>query len=56
MWVVHNAEDMIDGEWNPMAYPDLGDDINEYYTFTLDTLNNFMLILRTRIKHEKENG
>jgi len=51
--IVYHAEGVIDGEWDELEFPEFDDDINEYYDHTINTLRNFMSIIRTRIKQEK---
>jgi len=50
---IYNSEEVIDGSYNPLEFGDEVEEVNEYYEHTLNTLRNFMSILRTRIKIEK---
>ena len=51
---VYNAEDVIDGAYDPIEFIDELDEVNEYHEHTLETIRNFISILRTRIEIEKE--
>ena len=50
---VYQAEEMLDGVYSSDEFEDV-DEINEFYEYTLNTLSNFMAMIRTRVKHEEE--
>jgi len=46
---IYNAEEVIDGSYNPLEFEDELEEVNEYHEHTLRTLRNYMSIIRTRI-------
>lgn len=52
--VIYNCEDMIDGQWSEITYPEF-DEVNEFHEHTLNTLRGYMAIIRSRIKEEKKD-